>query len=373
VKHYDVIIIGGGLAGLTAAIHLKKKKYNILLLEKERFPHHKVCGEYLSREVVPYLAYLEIRLSGAAEIDTLEFSAPKGRSLTCTLPLGGLGISRFALDNTLYEKAVSLGVSFSFCTARSVTFRDDLFTITTNKQEVFNSRFIIGAFGKRSNLDVVMNRPFVKKKSPWLGIKAHYRIPDFPDNVVALHNFPGGYGGLSKTETGDVNFCYLVTYDSFQKYRDIDKFNAAVVSQNPYLASFLSKASILFDKPLSIAQISFEKKHAVEDHVLMCGDSAGLIHPLCGNGMAMAIHSAKLASECIDAYFREGKQDRKFTEMHYAALWKETFGKRIAYGRYLQTLLMSPGLSNSLIGLTARSPRLLNAIVKRTHGNPIEI
>jgi flavin-dependent dehydrogenase len=190
---------------------------------------------------------------------------------------------------------------------------------------------------------------------------------------VALHNFTGGYGGLSKTETGAVNFCYLVTYDSFQKYRDIDRFNTAVVSQNPYLASFLSKAAILFDKPLSIAQISFEKKQAVEDHVLMCGDSAGLIHPLCGNGMAMAIHSAKLASECIDAYFREGKQDRKFTEMHYAAQWKETFGKRIAYGRSLQTLLMSPGLSNSLIGLTARSPRLLNAIVKRTHGNPIEI
>jgi len=373
VATYDVIIIGGGLAGLTAAIHLRKEHHSILLLEKETYPHHKVCGEYLSNEVVPYLGYLGIELPTNIDINTLEFSTRKGRSLQISLPLGAKGISRYTLDNCLYKRAVSLGVDYVCCSAESIDFKDDLFTVRNNLDQEFKATFVIGGFGKRSNLDKTLRREFISKKSPWLAVKAHYQWNQFPDNLVGLHSFEGGYGGLSKTETGTVNFCYLVTYKSFQEKQNISVFNDLVVAQNPYLATFLREASMEFEKPLSIAQISFEAKDPVEDHIIMCGDSAGLIHPLSGNGMAMAIHSAKIASELIHEYFIKGRTDRIELEKTYALQWQRTFGKRIRTGRRLQKLLMSPVIAEMLFSLAVLSPGILRSIIKKTHGKPIEV
>jgi flavin-dependent dehydrogenase len=373
VTTYDVIIIGGGLAGLTAAIHLRKEHHRILVLEREPYPHHKVCGEYLSNEVVPYLLHLGIELPTNIEINTLEFSTQKGRSLQLTLPLGALGISRYTLDNCLYKRAIGLGIDVVFCSAESIEYKEDIFTVKNNLNQTYKALFVIGAFGKRSNLDKMLSRQFIAKKSPWLAVKAHYKWNNFPDHLVGLHSFEGGYGGLSKTETGSVNFCYLVTYKSFQKKQNITEFNNQVVTQNPYLATFLKEATIEFENPLSIAQISFEAKDAVEDHVIMCGDSAGLIHPLCGNGMAIAIHSAKIASELIHTYLKEGQVDRTQLEKEYALQWHRTFGKRIRTGRRLQKLLMSPKVADLLFSLAVLSPGILKSIIKRTHGKPIEV
>ncbi|MFT7187537.1 MAG: flavin-dependent dehydrogenase, partial [Sediminicola sp.] len=318
---YDVIIIGGGLAGLTAALHLRKNEHSVLVLEKQQYPNHKVCGEYVSNEVVPYLEYLGISFSEfqVAHIDTLQFSLVNGRAITTKLPLGGTGISRYAFDDLLYRKAISQGIDFVFESVDKVSFENDNFWVMTNRENRFTSPIVLGAYGKRGNLDMSLKRNFVQHKSTWLGVKAHYEFPDFPDNLVALHNFRGGYAGLSKTETGAVNFCYLTTYESFKKEKDIDSFNANVVSKNPFLAQFLEKGEPLFKTPLTIAQISFDKKNVIENHMLMCGDSAGLIHPLCGNGMAMAIHSAKLVSELVSNYFKEKTSGRKQLEEAYQA------------------------------------------------------
>ena len=370
---YDVICIGGGLAGLTAAIHLSKEGRKVLVLEKEKYPHHKVCGEYLSLEVVPYLTRLGIDLPSDIIIDTLEFSTQNGRSLQIDLPLGAVGISRYTLDYTLYRVAESLGADFEFCNVNSVAFDEQTFTVTSNTSDNFCSKYVLGTYGKRSQLDKSLKRNFIKKKSPWLAVKAHYDCPDFPDHLVGLHSFKGGYAGLSKTESDAVNFCYLVNYESFQQFRDVEQFNASVVAQNPYLANFLKESTALFEKPLTIAQVSFEYKSPVEDHMLMCGDSAGLIHPLCGNGMAMAIHSAKIASELIHDQLKKNKPDRYRLEKEYSRVWRRTFGKRIRTGRLLQRLLLSPGFTNILFSLASRSPIVLRGIIRKTHGKPIEI
>ena len=260
-----------------------------------------------------------------------------------------------------------------FESAEKVHFENDLFLVTTQRENQFSSRIALGAYGKRSALDMQMKRDFVQHKSTWLGVKAHYKIKDFPDNLVALHNFRGGYAGLSKTETGAVNFCYLTTYDSFKKEKDIDSFNANVVSQNPFLADFLKDGEPLFKTPLSIAQISFDKKNAIETHMLMCGDSAGLIHPLCGNGMAMAIHSAKLASELVSNYFSDNTYTRKQLEVAYQTAWDRTFKHRLWMGRRLQSLLLNPNMSQWALGTVGNSSWVLNKLIKSTHGKPITL
>jgi len=342
VEEFDVIVVGGGLAGLTLAIHLAKAEIAILVIEKETYPNHKVCGEYVSNEVLPYLESLGVPLKNIAtpQIDTLQISTRKGKSLTTKLPLGGFGISRFAFDELLYQTALRAGVAFLFDTVTTIVFESDSFTIKTTAGHKLTAKVAVGAYGKRSVLDKKLDRGFSTQKSPWLGVKCHYD-GDFPEDLVALHNFEGGYAGLSKTETGAINFCYLTTFESFKKQGSIPKFNEHCVAKNPYLGDFLSTATPLFEKPLSIAQISFAQKTPVTDHILMIGDSSGLIHPLCGNGMAMAIHAAKLAAEGILTYFQDQKSGRTALEMEYTKQWKTHFEARLRMGRQLQRLLLN--------------------------------
>lgn len=373
MKIYDTIIIGGGLAGLTACIQLAKQNLKVLVFEKNLYPHHKVCGEYVSNEVLPYLDYLgvSINLTNTVSINTLQLSTKKGKSMKIGLPMGGIGLSRYAFDHLLYQKALSVGVSFIFESVTTVVYNDTYFEITTASEKTFKALFVLGTYGKRAVLDKSLQRDFIHKKSPWLAVKAHYKLDTFPRDTVALHNFRGGYAGLSVIETGAVNFCYLVSYKSFRQEKDIERFNANVVAQNPFLKTFLENAIPLFKEPMSIAQISFHQKQAVENHMLMCGDTAGLIHPLCGNGMAMAIHSAKIAADLLISHFKNKQVTRTALEKEYTRQWNEAFKQRLWMGRQLQRVLLNENLSNSTMTLLAKSPVLVRSIIKKTHGTSI--
>ncbi len=368
----DVIIVGGGLAGLTAATALSGFGHSVLLFEVNTYPHHKVCGEYVSNEIKPYMEYLGVDMMsvGAASITDFEISSVNGTKIATKLPLGGMGISRFLFDDLLYAKAKEQGVSFSFKKVTNVSFNSETFTVNSDGK-AYTAKMVLGAYGKRSTLDKTLKRTFSFKKQDWLAVKAHYKHPDFPEHLVALHNFEGGYGGLSKTETGAVNFCYLAHYDSFKKYNDIDTFNNKVVAKNPHLREFFAVSELIFDKPLAIAQISFDKKEPVLDHILMCGDTAGLIHPLCGNGMAMAIHSAKLASEIAHRFLSEPDFDRNQMEKEYASQWNTVFKKRLWFGRRLQHVLLDNRWMNAGIKLAGGSTSILKYVISKTHGKPI--
>ncbi len=109
---YAVIVVGGGLAGLTAAIHLSRFGIATLVLEKNPYPKHKVCGEYVSNEVLPYLNWLGIDPfgMGAKKISRFRLSTPNDRHLETILPLGGFGLSRYAFDARLAQKVREQGV-----------------------------------------------------------------------------------------------------------------------------------------------------------------------------------------------------------------------------------------------------------------------
>ena len=372
MKNKEVLIIGGGLAGLTAAIHLSKIGFQVTVVEKNEFPKHKVCGEYISNEVLPYLNWLNLDIADLypTNITHLEFSTVSGKIIKNSLPLGGFGISRFTLDAYLYKKAISNGCEIIKDTVESIVFNNDEFTITTSDKTILKSEIVIGAFGKRSNIDQKLNRNFIQKKSPWLAVKAHYS-GDFADHLVGLHNFKGGYCGVSKVENNIINICYLADYKTFKKYKNIDDYQEKVVYQNPYLKVIFEKSNLLFEKPLTISQICFEKKQTVENHILMIGDTAGLIHPLCGNGMAMAIHSAKIVSELIDKYFNKEISSRNELEEKYIQEWNFNFKKRLKMGRFLSNLLQKQKISAVLMRILIIFPFLLPKIIKKTHGKPI--
>lgn len=371
-KHkWDFIIIGGGLAGLTTALHLAKNDCSVCLIEKNLYPNHKVCGEYVSNEVLPYLKSLGIDpfSVGAKQILKFKITNTKGNPITANLPLGGFGISRYSFDNLIFEELKDKA-EVIFDTVEKVNFEENLFYVTTQKKKVLKADFVVGAFGKRSNIDSFLNRKFMLQNSPWLAVKAHYEY-DFPDDAVHLHNFSGGYCGLSQTETGAVNACYLATFKSFKKYGNIEAFQKQELSKNPFLDEFFSNAKPIFKKPLTISQISFHKKKPVENHIFMVGDSAGLIHPLCGNGMAMAIKSAQIFSEIFLEALREKDVDRITLEKKYLTQWQNEFGERLSSGRYIQKVLMNPFTSK--IGFTALRtfPSLVPKLIEKTHGSPV--
>ena len=369
---FDVIIVGGGLAGLTSAIHLSTRKKRVLLIEKNEYPKHKVCGEYISNEVLPYLNSLGINPinEGAKQITKVHISTTKSNLIKGELPLGGFGMSRYFLDNLLVKKAHLNGVQILKDTVDSIHFKKDSFTITTKSSGVFQSKITIGAFGKRSSLDQKMKRKFIQKKSPYLAVKIHVKGV-FPENLVALHNFKGGYCGVSKVEDNAINVCYITEYRSFKKHKNITDFQEQVVFKNKHLRKIFKETSPVFEKPLTISQVSFQTKNPVEDHIIMCGDTAGMIHPLCGNGMGMAISSAQLASIRILQFLNGEIKTREGLEKQYLRDWNKEFKIRLKAGHFIAWLFRNQTISQIAYSILKRIPSLLPKMIKFTHGKQL--
>ena len=369
---FNVLIVGGGLAGLVNAIHLSKSNKKVLLIEKNEYPKHKVCGEYISNEVLPYLQSLDVDpfKLGAQKINRFLLSTPKSKTIEADLPLGGFGISRYTLDSALAKKAQENGVKILQDTVIDIQFNNDEFKVTTKNNQNFTSSIVIGAYGKRAALDAKMDRGFMKKKSPFLAVKTHVK-GNFPYDLVALHNFEGGYCGVSKVENDKINVCYIADFEIFKKYKDIDEFQEEVLFKNTFLKEVFESTTPQFESPLTISQISFEKKKPVENHILMCGDTAGMIHPLCGNGMSMAIRSAQLASNLIIDYLDGKIKTRKMLENQYEKLWNKEFKSRLRTGHLVASLFRMKHFSEFLLIGLKGFPVLLPKIIKRTHGKPM--
>jgi flavin-dependent dehydrogenase len=158
---YDVAIIGGGLAGLALSIQLARKNYSVILFEKEKYPFHKVCGEYISMESWNFLESLGLPLStlNLPRIDRLMLTSPNGKSFSTELPLGGFGISRYKIDNLLSVLAKQSGVHLLEQTKVEDVHFERHFVIQYSNQDKEGGNQIeavtcCGAFGKRSNIDI---------------------------------------------------------------------------------------------------------------------------------------------------------------------------------------------------------------------------
>jgi len=295
-------------------------------------------------------------------------SSVGGRSLQLPLGMGGFGVSRYAFDQYLYEKAKESGVEFLLNTeVESVQLTNNTFEVKTAQQHL-TVPVVIGAFGKRSKLDSQLGRNFFKKRSPYVGVKYHIRT-QHPSNLIALHNFRGGYCGISNIEDGKANVCYLTHRKNVKKYKSVSEMEEAVLFKNPLLRDIFNNSEFLFEKPEIINEISFETKEPVWNHILMTGDSAGMITPLCGNGMAMAIHSAKILSDLVKTHIENKDFNRQQLETEYTKAWNKSFAKRLWLGRQIQNKLFgSEWSSNFAVNLAIYSKPVARLIIKNTHG-----
>ncbi len=368
---HDVAIIGGGLAGLVNAILLKRNGLDVILIEAKKYPFHRVCGEYISNEVIPFLERHDLyphELS-PSKISKFILSSTSGRKLEMELDLGGFGISRYLFDEWLAKKAIEEGVTLKENErVKQVVFENDSFLLTTSSND-YQARLTIGSFGKRAKLDKDLDRKFIERRSPYVGVKYHIKTDLVAPDTIALHNFEGGYCGVSKVENNTFNLCYLSHRKNFNKHREISAVEENVLQRNPYLKQLFSESDFLLEKPEVINEISFEPKEVVVDHILMVGDAAGMITPLCGNGMAMAIHAAKISSDLI-LEFHKGEISRPVLESLYTKYWKNTFAKRHWAGRKIQYLFGAPRSSEFAVGLGRTVRPAANFLMSMTHGKP---
>ncbi|MEQ8678609.1 MAG: NAD(P)/FAD-dependent oxidoreductase [Cyclobacteriaceae bacterium] len=370
MKEPQVIIIGGGISGLINGILLSRAGLKVLLLEKNSYPFHRVCGEYISNEVKPFLEnqHLFPGEIGPSDIRELEITSPSGKRLKKALDLGGFGISRYRFDEFLANEARKTGVEILENTRVKEVKCEGIKFIVSDDSSVFLSDLVIGSQGKRSTLDKQLDREFLKKKSPYVGVKYHLRGV-FSNDVISLHNFEGGYCGINKIEDEKVNLCYLIHRDKVRKAGGIHESEVRFLYENPHLKQVFESAEFLFEKPLIVNEVSFSTKGLTKDKMIFSGDAAGTIAPFSGNGMAMAIRSAKYLSESIIKYWK-GKPDHEKIVHRYTNLWQAEFANRISRGRKIQKLFGDDLVSELTVKTGQVLPFLVDPLLRMTHGRP---
>ena len=369
----DIVIIGGGIAGLINAIMLSKAGFSVLVIEKKHYPLHKVCGEYISNEVVPFLKSIgafpsELKPSHIHRL----LITTENSSFKSNLDMGGFGISRYNFDYYLYQKAKEAGAKFLLDTeVIEVQKREEIFCIITSAENTIHTKLVIGAHGKRSRLDKQLDRSFFYKRSPYIGVKYHVKS-NFTSDTIALHIFKKGYCGISKIEEDKYCLCYLSSRDNLKYYKNIKEMEENILYKNPYLKDIFLNSEFLYEKPEVINEISFIKKPLIENGIFMCGDAAGMITPLCGNGMSIAIHSAKILSQLLITNHSNNRFDYYNIEKQYIEKWDGCFKNRMAAGRLIQKLFLTKALPAIAMHAIKKSSSLARWAIEKTHGHSFE-
>lgn len=371
-KIYPCAIVGGGLGGLCLAVQLAQQGVEVILFEKNSYPQHKVCGEYISMESWRFLMDLGVPLNdlNLPKITQLGISSESGFMLNSALDLGGFGISRHSLDHKLCQIAREKGVVIhENCKVLNVEIVEEELSKITTSQGAFQAKIVCGSFGKYAPM---FAKPTIEKPNNhpnYIGVKYHIETELAP-NRIELHNFKDGYCGVSKVDKGRYCLCYLSKSTNLQAAgNDIKTMEERVLHKNPFLREYFTQSTFLFDKPMVISNVYFHPKDTQINGMFMVGDAAGAITPLCGNGMSMAMRASKLLAILLPQYLN-GKIKKEVLISSYNNVWKDNFKTRIWAGQYLQ-LLFGKKISTQLALKTLHYfPSVTQKLIALTHGKP---
>lgn len=369
----DVAIVGGGLAGLSLAICLRRKGLEVALFEKKIYPFHKVCGEYISNEALVFLDWLgfpvqEVRYP---KLNQFRITHSAGLEFKAPLPLGGIGISRHRLENWLQLKAKSEGVHvLDGIKVNSFEWNGQQARLTNNgPDEEITACIAVCATGR--NIPHFLAGNSNSNKSGYIGVKRHLSA-DIPTDQIELHHFPGGYCGISAVENNAYCFCYLVQEEQVKACKgNLDALESALLKQNKNLRHYLETFEPLTER-VATAGVDFGPRNLYQPGILFTGDSAGMIPPLAGNGMSMALHSAVLASEVLADMFFQGKSADEAGH-RYANQWNKEFYWRLSAARLLQKTMDSSRSTSLSLRLFRTFPSLFQWSVRQTHGKSIPL
>ena len=350
-QEFDLIIAGGGLAGLSLGILCKKKGFRVLILEKGSYPRHKVCGEFISLESLNFLNRLGLDLSqdDFPKISKFHLTTEYGNSGTCRLNPGGVGVSRYFLDHRLRQIAENQGcIVLENTTVKEITH--DGKGVIDISGKIYRGKLVVGALGKSS-----------KNQTKFFGVKYHVnRGPDL--DTIEIHHFKGGYCGISAIEANKFCLCYLSRAEGLKSFQgNIQKFEEEVVFKNGFLKKRFEAARIM--EGVTTSGIGFGIQPTDNKYYPVLGDAGGFIPPLTGNGMSLAFRSAAWIFPEVCNYL-EGKSNIHHLLQHQSNYIQGYLKKRIRAGIFLQDLLFveQPLFHQLLMKGITRIPGLLNVL-----------
>lgn len=352
----DVLVIGAGPGGCAAAYALRRAGWRVLLAERRRYPVDKLCGEFLSPEGVESLGRMGLgaALTEFPRIGEVLVSSPSGNTWKAPLPAPGLGISRRRLDLLLLERCAATGVEV-VQGVRVSQVEGDLekgFTASGRGMQA-QARLVVGAWGRQQQ----------GRRSGLMALKVHARGRL---RGIELHSFPGGYAGLCQVGENEVNLCLLTRVDAFrQAGGDCRQFSAEIMAKNSLLAGRLEALNPGWDQALAAANLSFGASSCQVGGILLVGDAAGSIAPLCGDGMAMALRAGELLAPLVDRFLKGALGALK---AEYAHCWQEDFRLRLQVGGLLHQALLRPGWARAAVGILRRFPALGQGLFRWTRG-----
>jgi flavin-dependent dehydrogenase len=308
------LVIGGGLAGSMVGLRLAAAGREVTILERERSAHHKVCGEFLSREAVEYLERAGVNpISLGAQTIRFVRLTSKQRVVEAALPFTALSLSRCVLDEALLTRAAHEGCKVERgAFVEKLTAHNGQWQLELRGGQCRRAPTVFLANGKHDL------RGLERKPGPHgdlVGFKLHWRLAqpqtDALREFMELYLFPGGYGGLSLVEGDVANFCLVVRRSVLRTKGGWPELLWAIQDENPHIAQRLRGASPQWERPLAVSSIPYGYLAGRPDGLWCVGDQAAVIPSFTGDGMSIALHSATLAAqmylagESADRYHRQ--------------------------------------------------------------------
>lgn len=359
---YDLIVMGGGPAGTSAAITAARNGARVLLLERGRFPRHKVCGEFVSSESLDLLANLLDSHDGSLLREAISIRQARvfidSHILQTPVEPAAASIARLDLDQALWDSAHACGVEARLQIAVRDVDGSGPFNVNTADRQ-FAARTVVNASGRWSNLTPPSNGHAITK---WIGLKAHF-VESSASDSVDLYFFDGGYCGVQPVRLKAdckprVNACAMVRADVASTLPEIFRLHPALRERS-------AQWQRLTD-PVSVAPLIFGEPQPVRDGVLRVGDAAGFVDPFVGDGISLALRSGTLAAECLSSFFR-GAVSLEQAACRYTEEYDRQLAPVFRSSSRIRRMLRWPRtIRVPIVSLLSNSPAAVGYLVRNT-------
>ncbi len=378
LESYDAAIIGGGPAGATAAIYLAEYGFKVCLFEKKIFPRETLCGEFLSKEVIEIIKELNLFDKFISlhpnPINTFRFINDNGKELSANFDFTAYGLRRSAFDTLLLDVARERGVKvFQPYEFSEIEKSEGDYKVSAQNQNGLSTelqcKFVIAAYGKQNILDKTLNRSFAGQKSFLNGVKFHFPktgLKNILPNEIRIYISNGIYCGVNEVDNDTVTLAFLENRTTLKKSsrQNLIEF----ISRNEsFINIFVGNSFEQINElpAYGSGNIYFGKKNLIENGVFMIGDAAGVIAPLAGDGIGMALQSAKMIASILAKSKKESLSAEE-TEYLYKNSWKRLFAKRLFSATLIQKILLQSRFRNAAVNFVKMFPSVLPRLIDAT-------
>ncbi len=382
---YDVIVVGGGPGGSSTAMFLQQKGYNVLILEKQKYPRDKICGDAVSGKSVGMLKALgldeEMEQIDHAKVYGLVFSSPEGKMLEIPFPVKdgegktkarGYVSRRLVFDNFLFSHAKKKVDTLEQHEVKDLILDENgsvvgvkVMDLVSKTEKEFRAKFIVGADGAYSIVAQKMNLPKVPEEHLCEATRVYYKNVSGMTPNIEIHfvdSVMPGYFWIFPLENGMANVGLgMVRTDRQARGLNLVKETEKVISEHPLFKERFKNAEKLGDIKGWVLPFGSFKRSLHGKGYLLVGDAASLVDPFSGEGIGNAMTSGKFAAETIDAAFKQNNFSEEFLAQYDSNLWKE-IGPEMDTSYMLQKIGRHKWLLNLVVGKAAKSQEIRETI-----------